>query len=50
MDDSVVMVTPKGSEVLEGFSANVRVPQSTSDPLNVDVQSTSVGPVWRPFE
>lgn len=44
------MVTPKGSDVREGWSANVNCPHSTSDPLNVDVHLTSVGPVCNPFE
>lgn len=50
MADSVVIVTPRGSDVLSGLSASVKLPHSTSDPLNVEVHDTSVGPVCNPFE
>lgn len=33
----------------EGLSPRVRTPHSTSDPLNVEDQLTSVGPVFEPI-
>lgn len=44
-----VIVTPRGSVVCVGVGAIVKDPHSTSVPDSVEVQDTSVGPVWPPL-
>lgn len=48
--ERAVAVFARESSVEVGISSSVRVPNSTSLPVNVDVHEISVGPVCSPLE